>query len=62
MKAKGLKKCGTKPETVKTKSGNILETGEKIPVFRSPDGTKGTMEFFNREFMRGRLHGCLLSF
>jgi hypothetical protein len=48
MKAKGLKKCGTKPETVKTKSGNILETGEKIPVFRSPDGTKGTMQFFNR--------------
>ena len=62
MNAKGLKKCGSKPETVKTKSGNILETGNSIPVFRAPDGTKGTMSFFNREFERGHLHGCILSF
>ena len=29
MTAKGLKKCGTKPETGKTKSGTILDIDER---------------------------------
>ena len=60
MKLKGLKKIGNKPETVVTKSGNVLETGETVPVFKTPDGYKGTYKQIMREVERGRLHGCMV--
>lgn len=61
MKIKGLKKIGNVPEKVKTKNGNLMETGETIALFKAPDGTKGTYNFFVREGERGRLHGCLFA-
>ena len=61
MKIQGLKSAGTKPEVVRSKSGKKLETGEKVQMFRSPDGVRGTYEFFMREAERGRLHGCIIS-
>lgn len=61
MKIKGLKSAGTKPEVVRSKSGKAYETGEKIQMFRSPDGTKGTYNYFMREAERGRLHGCIIT-
>lgn len=60
MKLRGLKKVGMKPEKVKTKSGNVLETGEKVAVFRTPDGYKGTYKQIMNEVERGRLHGCIV--
>ena len=60
MKLRGLKKIGTKPETVRTKSGNVLETGETVAVFRAPDGYKGTYKQIVNEVERGRLHGLLV--
>ena len=62
MKLRGLKKVGTKPEVVKTKSGKLIETGETVAVFAAPDGTRGTMSFFHKEVEKGRLHGCLACF
>jgi hypothetical protein len=61
MKIQGLKSAGTKPEVVRSKSGKTYETGEKVQMFRAPDGTRGTYKFFLKEAERGRLHGCLIS-
>jgi len=61
MKIQILKSAGTKPEVVRSKSGKTYQTGERIQMFRAPDGTKGTYSYFMREAERGRLHGCLVS-
>ena len=61
MKFKGLKSAGTKPEVVRSKSGKRYETGERVQMFRAPDGTRGSYSFFVREVERGRLHGCIVS-
>ena len=60
MRIKGLKKIGEVPEKVKAKSGNLIETGNMVKMFRSPDGAKGTYDFFLREAERGRLHGNII--
>lgn len=60
MEIRGLKNAGTKPEVVRSKSGKTYETGEKIQMFRSPDGTRGSYDYFMREACRGRLHGCII--
>ena len=61
MKIKGLKKCGDAPEVVKGKNGKTYETGEKVAMFRAPDGFKGTYNKFVSEAERGRLHGCIIT-
>ena len=61
MKIKGLKNAGTKPEVVRSKSGKTFQTGEKVQMFRAPDGYRGTYDFFLKEAERGRLHGCIIS-
>ena len=61
MQIKNLKSAGTKPEVVRSKSGKMYQTGEKIQMFRAPDGTRGSYPFFIREAERGRLHGCIIS-
>ncbi len=30
--------------------------------FKAPDGTLGSISFFRNEVLRGRLHGCVVSF
>ena len=60
MKIRGLKRIGEVPEKVKTKSGNMIETGEMVPLFKAKDGSKGTYDHFVREAERGRLHGLLI--
>ena len=61
MEIKGLKNAGTKPEAVRSKSGKTYETGEKVMMFRAPDGTRGSYNYFLREVERGRLHGCIVT-
>ena len=61
MNIQGLKSAGTKPEVFRSKSGKVFETGEKIQMFRAPDGTMGSYGFFMREVERGRLHGCVVT-
>ena len=61
MKIKNLKSAGTKPEVVRSKSGKRYETGERVQMFRAPDGTRGSYSFFVKEVERGRLHGCIVS-
>jgi hypothetical protein len=46
---------------VRSKSGKTYYTGEKVQMFRAPDGTKGSYSFFVREAERGRLHGCIIT-
>jgi hypothetical protein len=60
MRIKGLKRIGEVPETVKTKSGKIIETGNMVARFRAKDGSVGTYEYFLREAEKGRLHGNLI--
>ena len=59
MKIKGLKRIGEVPEKVQGKNGKMYETGEKVPLFKAPDGFKATYEKFVSEAERGRLHGCI---
>lgn len=61
MKIQNLKSAGTKPEVVRSKSGKTYYTGEKVQMFRAPDGTRGSYSFFVREAERGRLHGCIVT-
>ena len=60
MKIRGLKKIKDVPEKVTAKNGKTYETGETVPLFKAPDGYKGTYEKFVSEIERGRLHGCLV--
>jgi hypothetical protein len=61
MRIKGLKRIGEVPEKVMSKSGKMYETGEKVPLFRAPDGYKATYEKFVKEAERGRLHGLIIA-
>ncbi len=61
MKIKGLKRAGYVPEKAKSKTGKVYETGEQVPVYKAPDGFKGTYEKFVSEAERGRLHGCIIA-
>lgn len=61
MKIKGLKKVGYVPETATASNGKKYETGEKVPLFKAPDGFKATHEKFVREVECGRLHGCIVA-
>lgn len=61
MKFKGLKRVGEVNEKVQGKNGKMYETGEKVPLFKAPDGFKGTYDKFISEAERGRLHGCIIA-
>ncbi len=61
MKIKGLKRIGEVSEKVQGKNGKLYETGEKVPLFKAPDGFKATYEKFVSEAERGHLHGCIIA-
>ena len=61
MKIKGLKKVKYIDEKVKASNGKMYATGEKIALFRCPDGYKTTYDGFIKEAERGRLHGCIIA-
>jgi hypothetical protein len=61
MKIKGLKRIGDAPEVAISKSGKKFETGERVHLFKAPDGFKGTYDKFVSEAERGRLHGLIIA-
>ena len=40
----------------------VVKPAYSYQEYKAPDGKTGSLSFFRREIMKGRLHGCVVSF